>query len=394
MTQLDEVEAVRLSPLVPTDLRFGSGCFSDAARLARRLGKHALVVTSRTAMERLGYTEQLTSDLRRQGIASTCFNRVRLSPTTDDVDRGAALARRVGADLVIGLGGGSPIDCAKAIAAVAPGIRPAVDYLYGRAEVTAEALPIMAIPTTAGTGSEMNKAAIVTDPQRHFKDGIRSRHLFPRVAIVDPELMHSLPRDVTAQTGFDAMTHAVESYVSPKARPETDALALGAIKRVSEFLPVAIEEPHNAAARNKLAWASTTMGINLATVGSCFPHRADKALCALHPEIPHGQSVALFYPYWLKSCYSGNVERFAVVAETIRPRAASLSAGSRAAAVMEIVAEFIRRIGLGKRMADFGVIADEIPMLCERVVGDLSVNPIPIEREDLPAILSGVLAGT
>jgi alcohol dehydrogenase class IV len=377
--------------LVPTQLKFGAGSFAEAGRISQCLGRRVLMVTTRNAMERLGHAQQLLDDLHRHGIEVVRFREFRLSPTTEDIDRGAALARSFAAELIVSLGGGSVIDCGKAIAAVAVGNRPTSDYLYGRAAVPPNTLPLLAIPTTAGTGSEMNCSAIVTDPKRPFKDGIRSPYLFPRCAIVDPILTCGASRELTARTGFDVLSHAVESYVSPKAQPATDELALDAVRVVSRFLPIVLESPEDVDAREQLAWGSATMGINLARVGTCFPHRADKALCALHPEIPHGQSVALFYPNWARSCCRGNVERFARLTEILRPDLTGLSTDAKALAFAEVVAQFIDRIGLSRRMADFGATTDEIPRLVENVAGDLTVNPIPVERSSLPGIFRELL---
>jgi len=377
--------------LVPTRLKFGVGTFAEAGSISRSLGSRALVVTTRSAMERLGYIQQLLADLNAHGVEAVCYREFRPSPTTEDVDRGAALARSFGAELIVSLGGGSVIDCGKAIAAVSVGKLPASDYLYGRATVPPETLPLLAIATTAGTGSEMNCSAIVTDPKRPFKDGIRSPHLFPRCAIVDPSLTYGAGRELTAQTGFDVLSHAVESYVSPKAQPATDELALDAVRIVSRFLPILLETPEDLDAREQLAWGSATMGVNLARVGTCFPHRADKALCALHPEIPHGQSVALFYPSWVKSCFRGSIERFARLTEVFRPDLKTLSTDDKALSFSEVVAQFIDRIGLSRRMADFGVTIDEIPRLVENVAGDLAVNPIPVQRSSLPDIFRELL---
>lgn len=379
------------SRLVPTELRFGQGAFAEVPRLVRGLGRCVLVVTTPSAMERLGYTEELMSGLRSQNVEAVCLKDVGPNPKTVDVDRGAALARSLRTDTVLALGGGSVIDCAKAIAAVAPDGRPAADYLYRRAEVTPRALPVLAVPTTAGTGSEMNPSSIITDADRLVKDGIRSPYLFPRYAVVDPVLTLSASRELTAQTGFDAMAHAIESYVSPKAQPATDAIALEAIQRVSRSLPIALEDPSDMEAREQLALASTTMGINLALVGTCFPHRADKALCALHAEIAHGQSVALFYPYWARFSYRGNPKRFAKIAEVISPRVASLPREREAAAFADVITEFLHRIGLGRSMTDFGVREEEVPQLADRVAGDLSVNPIPVEPCRLRGILLDIL---
>ncbi len=378
--------------LVSTELKFGVGSFAEAGRLAGRLGRRAIVVTTRNAMERLGYAQELMADLRRQGIETCCYNEFRRSPTTEDIDRGAVLARNFRADLIVSLGGGSAIDCGKAIAGVAAGDRPTCDYLYRLASVPPNALPLVAIPTTAGTGSEMNLSAIVTDPQRPFKDGIRSPHLLPRYAIVDPSLTRGASRELIAQTGFDVLSHAIESYVSPKAQPITDELALDAIHAVHQYLPILLKSPEHAAAREQLALASTMMGINLARVGTCFPHRADKSLCALHPEIPHGQSVALFYPSWVRSCYQGNIVRFARITGILRPSLARLSEECKAAECAEVVAEFLDGIGLLKGMADFGVTAAEIPKLVANVAGDLSLNPIPVDPNNLAEVFRELLA--
>jgi alcohol dehydrogenase class IV len=344
-------------------------------------------------MERLGHTPRLLADLREHGVEAMVFNDLRPGVPLTDVDRGAALARRHGADCVVALGGGTALDAAKAIAAVAPGERPAVDYLYQRVAVGPNALPLLAIPTTAGTGSEVNRSSVVTDVERLFKDAIRSDHLFPRCSIVDPLLTHGVPAAVTAQTGFDVLAHAVESYVSPRAQPVADGLALAAAESVCRCLPVVLKEPRNADARARLALASATMGWNLSWVGTCFPHRIDKALCALHPEIAHGQSVALFYPHWASFSWRGAVERFARIAEIVDPDLSGLDVERRAAACGGALAGFIRRVGLGAGMRDLGVLADELPAVAENVAGDLSVNPIPVRKSEVPGILAAVFGG-
>ncbi len=392
MTLNDPVsELARFRREIPTKLHFGRGTFASAAEICRGLGRRALLVTGRSAMQRLGYVQQLAADLQGVGIEWERFADVRPSPTTDDVDRGAKLCRNFRADFVIGLGGGSAIDCAKAIAVVAPGGRPAADYLYRRAFPREDTLPVVAIPTTSGTGSELNRSAILTDRQIPFKDGIRSDHLFPRLAIVDATLTASLDRLQTAQTGFDCFSHAVESYVSPKARSDTDRLALEAIRLVCRCLSAALTEPGNLAVREQLALASTMMGINLACVGTCFPHRADKALCALHPEISHGQSVACFYCPWMTFSYRGNVSRFADIARIMAPDTASTSTESCASGLSALVSEFLDHLGLSQSLADFGVTEEEVPDLVRRVAGDLSANPVPIATDALPQLFSQTL---
>jgi alcohol dehydrogenase class IV len=377
---------------VPTELFFGAGRFEEAGGLAARLGRHALLVTSKHAMDRLGYTKRLCVALASHAVAVTLFKDIATTPTTDDVDRGARLARRSGVDHVIGLGGGSPVDCAKAIAAVAADDRPCVDYLYGRAAVT-RTLPVLAIPTTAGTGSEMNRSAIVTDPVHRIKDGIRSHCLFPRFALVDPLLTHDLPAEVTAQTGFDAMAHAIESYVSPRSQPVADVLALRAIESVRHHLPKVLATPGDATGRSELALAATTMGFNLSCVGTCLPHRLDKALCALHPAIAHGQCIALLYSAWASHGWRGNSDRFARIAAILDSRTHNLSIEDRAAAFPEVIHAFIHQVGLGRPAGDFDITRTDIPSVLERIPSDISVNPVPVTRDDLSAILEKVIVG-
>ena len=314
-------------------------------------------------MERLGHTQRLLADLRQHGVEAALFNEVAPGVPVADVDRGAELARRRGVDSVVALGGGTALDAAKAIAAVASGERPAVDYLCQRAVVGPEALPLLAIPTTAGTGSEVNRSSVVTDPQRRYKDAIRSDHLFPRCAIVDPLLTHDAPLAVTAATGFDVLAHAVESYVSPRSQPVADGLALSAAESVCRCLPVVLREPRDVAARARLALASVTMGWNLSWVGTCFPHRIDKALFALHPEISHGQSVAAFYPHWAAFSWRGAVERFARIAEIVDPELTGDNVARRAAACAGALAGFIRRVGLGAGLPQLGVRRTNCPPL-------------------------------
>ncbi|WP_456115276.1 hypothetical protein [Stieleria sedimenti] len=222
-----------------------------------------------------------------------------------------------------------------------------------------------------------------------MKDGIRSDYLFPRFALVDPELTWTLPKLVTAQTGFDTLAHAIESYVSPKRTPIHDQMALRAMRIVSTYLPIALEHPEHGRAREQLAYASTTMGMNLACVGTCFPHRVDKSLCGLRPEIAHGQSVALFYPHWIDSCFHNETKRFARIAAILRPGVAELPSDEAAGMCSQIVTDWILRIGLQLGLKRY-LTHDDLPKLAAGVAGDLSVNPVAIGRADLDRILQEI----
>lgn len=292
------------------------------------------------------------------------------------------MARRFEADVVVCLGGGSAIDLGKAVAGVAPMAANATDVLYGRRTICSHALSIVAIPTTAGTGSEVNRSSIVTDPARPFRDGIRSDYIFPRCAIVDPSLTLTVGGYATALTGFDTLAHAIESFVSPRSQPATDELSRMAIGLVGRFLPTAIDHPDNLEARESLSLAATAMGLNLARVGTCFPHRVDKAICALRPDIPHGQSVALSYPFWLQQVESACIDRISWI-ETEIQATAQETGPSRGQII-----KFIDRLGLLHRLSDLGILASDIPLIAKTVPGDLSVNPVPVDRTKLCEILT------
>jgi alcohol dehydrogenase len=336
-------------------------------------------------MARLGYTDRVLASLAAAGMEASVFSEMPGTPTTHDVDRAAETARDFDADLVIGLGGGSALDCAKAVAGVAPRRIPCAEYLHGRELVSPQALPIVAIPTTAGTGSEMNRSAILTDPAIPHKDAVRSDHLFPRVALVDPELTLESPADVTAQTGFDALAHAVESYVSPRSQPLGDALALEAVAGVVAALPRALAQPHDLLARERLALAATSMGYNLSCVGTCLPHRLDKPLCAMFPRLSHGQAIAFLYRAWVDYSWRGCPARFARLAAVLDPAVGDWPIDEAASACGDLLTKFIQQIGLGRTLASQGMHLppSTISQLAERVSGDLRVNPVPIERGQL-----------
>jgi alcohol dehydrogenase len=378
---------------VPTRLVFGAGRLADAGKLARPLGRRALVVTSRNSMDRLGYTARLLEGLVREGIQAAVFRELGQTPNTETVDRASEIAREMQADFVIGLGGGSALDCAKAVAGVATTRIPSAEFLHARARVGPDALPLIAIPTTAGTGSEMNRSAILTDPAIPHKNAIRSDHLFPRIALVDPLLTHDLPPEVTAQTGFDVLAHAIESYVSPKSQPFADALAIQAMAGVVESLPRVLADPYDAAARERLAFAATSMGYNLACVGTCLPHRLDKPVCALFPQIAHGQAVAFFYKAWARYSWPGRPERFARIAALLESTQADRPIEQAAMDCADTLESFIARIGLGRSLSEFDVnlTPTDVAFLAKNVAGDLRVNPVPIDVQQLPVFFSMLL---
>ena len=277
---------------------FGAETFAQIAPLARGLGRHALVVTGRDP-DRAG---PLRERLEGAAIASTMVS-IAQEPTTDDIVANLAVARAAACDFVIGFGGGAVIDAAKAIAGLLTNGGELLDYLevIGRAQpLSKPAAPCIAIPTTAGTGSEVTRNAVLASPPHRVKVSLRSPHLLPRIALVDPELTHSLPPALTAATGLDALTQLIEPYVSTRANPLTDALCVDGIRRAARSLRRAVETGNDAGAREDMALASLFGGLALANAGLGAVHGFAGPIGGMFPA-PHGAVCGVLLPHVMEA---------------------------------------------------------------------------------------------
>jgi len=278
----------------PQRVIFGPGALREVGALAAGFGRRALVVTGRDA----GRAAPLLALLREHGVEATVFP-VAGEPTTDLVDQGAVQAVRIAADLVVACGGGSPLDAAKAIAALATNGGQPLDYMevVGRGQpLVKPSLPLIAIPTTAGTGSEATRNAVLTSPEHGVKASMRSVSMVPRVALVDPELTYGLPPAVTASTGLDALTQLIEPFTCNRTNPLVDALCRDGIARVARSLRRAWANGRDAAAREDMALASLFGGLALANSGLGVVHGLAAPLGgALHA--PHGALCAAILPH-------------------------------------------------------------------------------------------------
>lgn len=287
---------------IPTKLFFGCG---ELDRLATEQlpGKKALIVVSAgTAMKKYGYLELVEKKLRGQCTEYIVFDKVTANPRRKEVMEASALAREEKCDFVIGLGGGSSIDAAKAAAMMAVNEGDLWDYAgggSGKGIKPAGALPVVAIPTTSGTGTEVDHAAVITNEEKQEKIGLHFECLFPVMAIVDPRLMVSLPPHLTAFQGFDAFFHAAEGFLSKRADPVSDLFALEAVRLLYKYLPVAVMNGRDLKARTKVAWAATLGGMVLATSGCASLHGMEHAMSAKYPKLPHGTGlIALSKEYF------------------------------------------------------------------------------------------------
>lgn len=374
----------------PQRIIFGPGTFKQAGLLARELGRRALVITG----SHPDRAEPLLRILEAQGIAATVFP-IPGEPTTDLVRSGTvkALARKV--ELVIGFGGGSPLDSAKAIAALAANGGDPLDYMevVGKGQpLTAPSLPMLAIPTTAGTGSEVTRNAVLASPEHGVKASLRSLTMIPRIAIVDPELTRDLPPAVTTSTGLDALTQLIEPFTCNRTNPMVDALCREGISRVARSLRRAWTDGHDVVAREDMALASLFGGFALANAGLGAVHGFSGVVGGMF-KAPHGAVCAALLPHVMamnrialsqRQPQSPVLARYDEVARLLTGNALA-----KAGEGVEWVRELIASLGVPS-LGAHGVSQSHVLAIVEKtaIASGTKANPIVLTRDELSVILS------
>lgn len=293
--------------VIPNHTVVGTNVLGEAAPLLKKMGNKAFIVTGKhVAVSDM--MKQLTALLDENGIGCIIFDGITGEPTDTMIENGVEMLKSSGCDFIIGIGGGSPLDSAKAIAAMAVNEGSIADY-NGK-EITGEILPLAAIPTTAGTGSEATKFTVITDSEKGIKMLLKGDVLVPKLAIVDSSFTVGAPKSVTSATGLDALTHAVEAYTSRKAFSMTDTLAVSAVKRIMKYLPIAYKEPDNSLAREQMSIAALEAGICINNSSVTIVHGMSRPIGALF-HVPHGMSNAMLLKECLSFAVSGAYEKFA-----------------------------------------------------------------------------------
>ena len=293
--------------VIPNHMVVGTNVLGEAAPLLKKMGNKAFIVTGRhVAVSDM--MKQLTALLNENGIDCVIFDGITGEPTDTMIEKGVEMLKSSGCDFIIGIGGGSPLDSAKAIAAMTVNEGSIADY-NGK-EITGEILPLAAIPTTAGTGSEATKFTVITDSEKGIKMLLKGDVLVPKLAIVDSSFTVGAPKSVTSATGLDALTHAVEAYTSRKAFSMTDTLAVSAVKRIMKYLPIAYREPDNSLAREQMSIAALEAGICINNSSVTIVHGMSRPIGALF-HVPHGMSNAMLLKECLSFAVSGAYEKFA-----------------------------------------------------------------------------------
>ena len=364
------------SLFIPTKLYFGRGSFNKALlAVLKDSGKRILVVTGKSMLKN-GYIERIKKCFKLANRENDAFfyQNVTSNPKVHEVADCVAYGKKMNVSAVIGMGGGSIIDAAK-VAAAGIGCGCSVKELFeGMAEVTSSTLPIIAIPSTAGTGSELSKAAILTDTRRNMKTGIRSKYLFPKTAIVDAELTYSLPARETMETGFDVIAHAIESYVSIQANSFSEMLSQKALKLAVENLIRLSENLNDIKAREKMSYASMLMGINLGNVGTALPHRLQYPIGA-YSDTSHGAGLAALYPAWIYYSYQYSADKFNEIGTII-----SGAECKNIDDVSNAIERFLRKIDISYRLSDLGIKVNQCNEFAEKVTGNIKNDPASADK--------------
>lgn len=362
---------------IPTRIYFGRNIWKEAVKAQESLLQgNVMIVTTGRSLCRLGYVEALERELQqcRSVRKVMIFDQISANPRLSEVREGILLGRSEKADIVVGFGGGSAMDAAKAIAAVVKSEDDIETYFYQGREPGAETLPVMAIPTTAGTGSELSKAAILTDEVKKVKNGIRGEALYPTVAIVDSCFTESAPLQVTMETGFDVAAHAIESYISKASSPYTRMQSETAVRIVGECLPrlaVCLEDTE---AREKMSFASMLMGINLGNASTCLPHRLQYPLGA-HTDTSHGAGLAALFTAWIQCEHQHEPEKIEKMTELLTGQPVK----GKEESVLSFQ-RFIKTLGLPLSLQKLGVAKQQLPGMANAVSGNIGNDPASQEE--------------
>lgn len=362
----------------PTKVIFGCGSIKESGRVIREFGDRVLLVTGRRAMKKTGILEKVVKLMGAEGIKVIVYDKITPNPKVIEVDEGAKVAKDNDCQVIIGLGGGSAIDAVKLIAVAAGHNVSIIEYIKSSIAPSALTLPIIAIPTTAGTGAEVTKGAIITDSKNKIKTGIRGENIFPKAAIIDAESTLSLPRNITAETGFDVLCHAIETYVSKKAQPITDTFAEKAIEIVVENLPKVLSNGSDLKSRTKMSYASMLMGFNLVNSRTCLPHRLQYPVGA-HTDTSHARGLAAILPVWIDKTYSYSTRKFAKVAELMKEYISGLTEQKAAERCSDAIRKFLDAINLVVRLRTLGIRYEGSLELAKEVTGNLESNPGPTD---------------
>ncbi|CAI1085415.1 MAG TPA: L-threonine dehydrogenase [Serratia grimesii] len=376
---------------IPSVNMIGSGCLEEAANTMKQQGLgYALIVTDKV-LNNIGVVAQVQQLLAAQQIESCVYDGTHPNPTTLNVKQGLALLQEHRCDCVVSLGGGSPHDCAKGIALLATNGGDIKDY-EGVDRSAKPQLPMIAINTTAGTASEMTRFCIITDEARHIKMAIVDKHVTPILSVNDPHLMAGMPKGLTAATGMDALTHAIEAYVSSAANPITDACALKAVTMITESLRDAVADGNNMQARENMAYAQFLAGMAFNNASLGYVHAMAHQLGGFY-DLPHGVCNAVLLPHVQEFNTSVCASRLKDVAAAMGLDVTHLNDQQGAAACIAAIRLLAQDVGIPAGLRDLKVKEQDFDTLAANALKDACgfTNPIQATHEQIVAIFRAAM---
>lgn len=351
----------------PVHIVFGEGKINTIGTYAKKYGTKALIVTGRSSAKKSGLYDKVKEALMLEGIESVLFDEVRQNPLTTTAQKGAEVAKVYGCDLVIGLGGGSIMDCAKSIAFLAVNEGDINDYIFGR-KVSDDALPMILVPTTCGTGSEGNGFAVLTNPDTGDKKSLRTPAIIAKASIVDPQWMKTMPKHILASVGFDALCHCMEAYTANNAQPFTDALALQAIQYIVDSLVPLYKGESDSKLWDQMALASTIGGMVIGQAGVTLAHGMEHPASGLK-DIVHGQGLACLTP--------------SVIEATMCPKYDDIAKIFKTDDLVQAIKDLIAELELPTKLSQLGLEAKDIEWMSENCMkvsaGNLVNTPVDVD---------------
>ena len=372
---------------------FGPGARKELPEVVKRLGKSKALIVTDAGLVKFGVAKMVTDVLDEAAIPYEIFSDVKPNPTVTNVKNGIEAYKKSGADFIIAIGGGSSIDTAKAVGIVInnPEFSDIVS-LEGCAPTKNKSVPIVALPTTAGTAAETTINYVIIDEVNQKKMVCVDPNDIPAVAIVDAELMYSLPASLTAATGMDALTHAIEGYITKGACALSDMFEIEAIRMISRNLPTAVAEPSNAVARDAMAVAQYVAGMAFSNVGLGLVHGMAHPLGSLF-DIPHGVANALLLPTIMEWNMPACLDKYPAIAEAMGVDISGMTREEAAQAACDAVKALSIKVGIPQHLSEIGIKESDIDTLSEQAIADVCTpgNPRDVAIEDIKALYAKVL---
>lgn len=376
---------------LPVRIIFGFRCLEKLRDLLKDFDKSILLITGKKFTKETGLIERIGRILGDFKIDS--FSEVEPEPSCLTVNRAVEFARKKNSKLIVGLGGGSVIDAAKAIAVLANKEGKAEDYLEGKRRIEYQGLDFVAIPTTAGTGAEVTPNAVLVDEDRTVKDSLRGKFLFAKLAIIDPELTLSLPKDYTAYCGMDALSQSIESFVSTGASPLTDGICLESIRLIVENVLKVYRNPNDISARINMSYAAVLSGVALCNARMGAVHGIVHPLGALR-RIPHGLLCGLILPYVMEFNLEKVKEKYAVISEFFGIK--GLSSKEKAEKSISEIKGLLKKLNFPSNLKELNIRKEDFSKIARDSYlhsGSLKANPVEVKEEDIIEILNRAYQG-